>query len=58
MENYKSLYLMLFNRLTDLRGEIDAIQQAAEEWVLAMEAGESNEEGDQAGKADEMGAVL
>lgn len=57
MENYKSLYLMLFNRLTDLRGEIDAIQRAAEEWVLAMEAGEPNEEDDQAGKIDEMGTV-
>lgn len=58
MENYKNLYLMLFNRLTDLRQEIDGIQRAAEEWVLAMEAGEANEEGDQAGKANQIGAVL
>ncbi len=37
MEDYKELYLYLFNRLTDLSQEIAKVQNTVEEMLLSNE---------------------
>ena len=43
MVDYKQLYLMLFNKLTDLSREIAEIQQLAEELYIEAEENDTPE---------------
>lgn len=43
MADYKQLYYMLFNKLTDLSEEIKRIQQEAEEQFLQMDEDENTQ---------------
>lgn len=43
MADYKQLYYMLFNKLTDLSEEIKRIQQDAEERFLQMDEEENTQ---------------